>query len=167
MAAVVVEGMSQVTAGRRFGLDRSSVGRFVRAWQAGASLEPRASSGRPRRLRLPEHVAALRESLASDPDLELVERGQRLLESEGLSLSASTLWRELRALGWTRKKDFRRLRAGSARARALALAANVAGAARRRAGLRGRERLESSVGSPLWLCAQGAALARAGAAQPG
>ena len=30
-AAVIVEGMSQVAASRRFGLDRSSVGRFVRA----------------------------------------------------------------------------------------------------------------------------------------
>lgn len=104
VAAVVVESLSQVAVARRFGLDRSSVGRFVRAWQAGESLEPRASSGRPKRLRLPEHVAALRESLESDPDLELAERGERLQQSEGLCLSVSTLWRELRALGWTRKK---------------------------------------------------------------
>ena len=61
VAAVAAEGMSQVAAARRFGLDRSSVGRFVRAWQAGQALEPRQSSGRPKRLRLAEHALALQE----------------------------------------------------------------------------------------------------------
>ena len=43
----VVFAVSQVAAGRRFGLDRSSVGRFVRAWQTGQALQSRRSSGRP------------------------------------------------------------------------------------------------------------------------
>ena len=105
VAAVVVEGLSQVVAARRLGMDRSSVGRFVRAWQAGEeSLEPRPSGGRPKKLRLPEHQEALRESLASEPDLELAERAQFLAQSEGVHLSVPTLWRALRALGFTRKK---------------------------------------------------------------
>ncbi len=33
VAAVVTENLSQGAAARRFGLDRSSVGRYVRAWQ--------------------------------------------------------------------------------------------------------------------------------------
>ncbi len=104
VAAVIIEGMSQVAAGRRYGLDRSSVGRFVRAWRAGQVLEPTHGSGRPKKLRLAEHRAALREHLQAEPDLDLAARVEHLQKSEGLSLSVSTLWRELRALGFTRKK---------------------------------------------------------------
>ena len=104
VAAVVVEGMRQVAAARRFDLDRSSVGRFVRAWQAGQTLEARQSSGRPRLLRLPEHVEALREHLQAEPDLGLRERCEHLARSEDVRVSEPTLWRALRALGFTRKK---------------------------------------------------------------
>lgn len=104
VAAVVVEGMSQGAAARRFGLDRSSVGRFVRTWQAGHAMEPRRRRGRPRLLRLPEHVEALREHLQSEPDMGLGERCAHLARSEGVRVSEPTLWRAMRALGWTRKK---------------------------------------------------------------
>lgn len=105
VAAVVAEGLSQVAAARRLGLSRASVGCYVRAWQAGEeSLEAGKSTGRPRKLRLAEHQQALRESLESEPDLELAERREFLLASEGLGLGVSTLWRALRALGFTRKK---------------------------------------------------------------
>lgn len=105
VAAVVVEGFSQVEAARRLGLSRASVGCYVRAWQAGAaSLEPRASTGRPKKLRLAEHAEALRESLEAEPDLELAERGESLEKNEGIALSVTTLWRAMRQLGYTRKK---------------------------------------------------------------
>ena len=105
VAAVVGEGLSQVAAAKRLGLSRASVGCYVRAWQAGQeSLAARVSTGRPRKLRLPEHAEALRESLAGDPDMELAERCEFLQESEGISLSVPTLWRAMRALGFTRKK---------------------------------------------------------------
>jgi len=104
VAAVVVEGLSQVQAAKRLGLSRASVGVYVRAWQAGESLAPQQGGGRPRKLRLAEHAAALRESLESDPDLELAERAEFLAQSEGVVLSVPTLWRALRALNFTRKK---------------------------------------------------------------
>ena len=51
---------------KRLGLSRASVGCYVRAWQTGAeSLAAGQSMGHPRKLRLPEHLAALRESLAN------------------------------------------------------------------------------------------------------
>ena len=62
------------------------------------------STGRPRKLRLPEHVEALREHLEAEPDLELAERCAHLAKSEGLALSVTTLWRAMRALDFTRKK---------------------------------------------------------------
>ena len=102
--AVVEKGLARAQAAELFGVSVPSVGRFVRAHQAGQSLTPRVSTGRPRRLRLPEHQQALREHLQSEPDLELAERAEHLQKSEGLALSVSTLWRELRALDFTRKK---------------------------------------------------------------
>ena len=102
--AVVEKGLARAQAAELFGVSVPSVGRFVRAHQAGQSLTPRASTGRPRKLRLAEHVEALRAHLASEPDAELAERGEYLARTEGLVLSASTLWRELHALDFTRKK---------------------------------------------------------------
>ena len=102
--AVVEKGIARAQAAELFGVSVPSVGRFVRAHQAGGSLTPRVSTGRPRKLRLAEHVEALREHLQSEPDLELAERCEHLHRAEGLALSASTLWRAMRALDFTRKK---------------------------------------------------------------
>ena len=104
VGAVVAEGWSRAQAARVYGISVVSVGRLVRAWQAGESLAPRQGGGRPRKLRLREHAAALRESLESEPDLELAARAEFLAQSEGVSLSVPTLWRAMRALGFTRKK---------------------------------------------------------------
>jgi transposase len=104
VGAVVAEGWSRAQAARVYGVSVVSVGRLVRAWQAGESLAPRQGGGRPRKLRLAEHAQALRESVASDPDLELAERAEFLAQSEGIHLSVPTLWRAMRALNLTRKK---------------------------------------------------------------
>ena len=104
VAAVVSEGWSRVRAGEVYGISAVSVGRYVSAYLAGESLVPRQGGGRRCRLRLPEHVEALRESLEAEPDLELAERCEHLARAEGVVLSVPTLWRALRALGWTRKK---------------------------------------------------------------
>ena len=102
--AVVEKGKARGEVAEIFGVSVPSVGRYVRAHQAGESLVPRVSTGRPRKLRLAEHVAALREHLQAEPDMELAERGEHLQESEGIFLSVPTLWRASRALGFTRKK---------------------------------------------------------------
>ena len=104
VAAVVSEGWSRVRAGQVYGISAVSVGRYVSAYQAGENLAPRQGGGRPRKLRLPEHIEALREHLEAEPDLELSERCEQLRKHEGLYLSVPTLWRAVRALGWTRKK---------------------------------------------------------------
>ena len=104
VAAVVAEGWTQTRAAEVYGLSEASVSRFVAAYQAGEGLAACWSGGRPKKLRLPEHVAALREHLEAQPDLELAERCEHLAQEAGICLSVATLWRELRALGWTRKK---------------------------------------------------------------
>lgn len=104
VAAVVSEGWSQVRAGQVYGISAVSVGRYVAVYRAGESLTPHQGGGRPRKLRLAEHREALREHLAAEPDLDLAARCEHLAQTEGVHLSVSTLWRELRALDFTRKK---------------------------------------------------------------
>ena len=83
VAAVVAEGWSQTRAAQVYGLSEASVSRFVRAYQVGERLEARQGGGRPKKLRLPEHVQALREHLEAEPDLELVERCEPLARTGG------------------------------------------------------------------------------------
>lgn len=104
VAVVVEKGWQQAQAAKVFGVSEASVSRYVKRPRAGQSLRSGKSSGRARLVRLPEHVEALREHLESEPDMELAERSEFLAASEGIFLSVSTLWRELHALGWTRKK---------------------------------------------------------------
>ena len=104
VAAVVSEGWSRARAAEGYGISAVSMGRYVSAFQAGKSLAPRQGGGRPRKLRLPEHVAAWREHLEAQPDVELAGRCEHLARTEGVVVSVPTLWRALHALGWTRKK---------------------------------------------------------------
>ena len=104
VAAVLAEGWSQARAARVYGVSEPSVSRFVAAYEAGASLAPRQGGGGPRKLRLAEHVAALREHLESEPDLDLAARCEHLARTEGVRVSVATLWRAMRRLDFTRKK---------------------------------------------------------------
>ena len=106
VGAVVARGWTWARAAETYGVSLASVGRFVGAYRAGeTSLAARPNGGgRPKKLRLAEHVEALREHLAAEPDLGLAERCEHLAKSEGIHVSEPTLWRAVRALGWTRKK---------------------------------------------------------------
>ena len=104
VGAVLAEGWSQAQAARVYGVSEPSVSRFVAAYQAGGDLVGRPGGGGPKRLRLAEHQAALREHLGAEPDLDLAARCEHLARTEGVHVSVSTLWRELRALDFTRKK---------------------------------------------------------------
>ena len=106
VGAVVARGWTWARAAETYGVSLASVGRFVGAFHAGqASLAARPNGGgRPKKLRLPEHVAALREHLQAAPDMELAGRCEQLANLEGIHVSVPTRWRAVRALGWTRKK---------------------------------------------------------------
>ena len=104
VAAVVEKGWKQARAAEVFGVSEASVSRWLGRYRSGQSLRAGVSSGRPKKLRLPEHVAALREHLEEDPDMELAERCEHLAASEGVCLSVTTLWRAMRAQSFTRKK---------------------------------------------------------------
>lgn len=103
--AVTEKGWSQACAAEVFGVSEASVSRYLARHRAGESLAALpASGGRQKCLRLPEHIEALREHVEAEPDLDLAARCEHLQENEGIYLSVPTLWRELHALGFTRKK---------------------------------------------------------------
>ena len=105
VAAVEEKGWTQAKAAEVFAVSEASVSRYRARARAGEDLAALPASGGPEKiLRLDEHQEALRESLESAPDLELEERREFLRQSEGITLSVSTLWRELHAQGFTRKK---------------------------------------------------------------
>ena len=104
VGAVVAEGWNQARAARVYGVSEPSVSRFVAAYQAGGNLRARQGGGGPGKLRLGEHLEALREHLEAAPDLALAQRCEHLARTEGVHVSVPTLWRALRALGFTRKK---------------------------------------------------------------
>lgn len=104
VVAVVEKGWTWEQAAEAFAVSLASVGRFVSAHKAGASLAARRGGGRPRLLRQGEHVEALRAHLEAEPDAPLAQRCEHLQKSEGVTLSVSSLWRAMRRLGWTRKK---------------------------------------------------------------
>ena len=106
VGVVVAQDWTWAKAAQTFGVSLASVGRFVGAYQAGEetlAAKP-GRGGRAPVLRLPEHQQALREHLEAEPDLSVGARCAHLAASEGIVVSEPTLWRAIRALGWTLKK---------------------------------------------------------------
>ena len=99
----VESGRPQREVARLFGIGTTAIKRYVRLRQAGESLTPRTSPGRPRLLG-PEHEAALRARLRDAPEATLAEHCAWWEQTRGVRLSVATLSRAIRRLGWTRKK---------------------------------------------------------------
>ena len=82
----------------------ASVRRFVKQQREQGHLRAALPPGRPRQLSA-AHEAALLEQLSAQPDASLAELGRRLATATGQRVSVMTVWRTVRRLGWTRKKD--------------------------------------------------------------
>lgn len=99
----VDRGRSQREVARLFGIGTTAIKRYLRLRQAGESLTPRTSPGRPRRI-APEHEATLRARLEAAPEATLAEHCAWWEQTQGVRLSVATLSRAIQRLGWTRKK---------------------------------------------------------------
>ena len=96
-------GMSKSAASRLFGVSLSSVKRYARIANRGASLAPRKGGGRPPKAdRITERLleADIRECPAAT---SISERCRFLLSATGKSLSLSTVKRLLKRMGFSRK----------------------------------------------------------------
>ena len=100
--AVQEEGISKSATARLFGVSLSSVKRYVRISDWGASLTPRKGGGRP-----PKVDQSTSRLLVADvqerPTATASERRRFLEHVTGKALSSSTVGRLLKRLGFSRK----------------------------------------------------------------
>jgi len=102
IVSAVREGMSKSATARLFGVSLSSVKRYARISERGASLTPRKGGGRP-----PKADQSTRRLLEADvqerPTATISERRRFLEHATGKALSYSTVGRLLKRLGFSRK----------------------------------------------------------------
>lgn len=98
----VQDGMSKSGAARLFGVSLSSVKRYARIANRGASLTPRKGGGRP-----PKTDQSTRKLLEEDiherPGATIADRCCFLESMTGKSLSVSTIKRLLKRMGFSQK----------------------------------------------------------------
>ena len=95
-------GSSKSAAARLFGVSLSSVKRYSRIAQRGVPLAPRKGGGRPPKI---DQTAEklLKEDVKERPAATVCERRRFLEHTTGKTLSASTMKRLLKRLGFSRK----------------------------------------------------------------
>jgi transposase len=103
LVRAVADGLPMREAARRFDVAVTTVKRAVVQQRETGSLERKPSPGRPRAIRR-DQEAALRARLEAAPDAILQEHCAWWAEQYGQLLSAATMWRAMRRLGWTHKK---------------------------------------------------------------
>ena len=97
-------GSTKSEAARTFGVSRSSVKRYAKRADEGRTLAPKKRPGLKPKL---DEAARklLEEDLEERPAATLRQRREFLRAAAGVSVSESTVSRELGRLGWSRKKD--------------------------------------------------------------
>ena len=98
----VEDGMSKFAAARLFGVSLCSVKRYARMAQRGGSLAPRKGGGRPPKTDQTTHKL-LEGDVQERPAATVAERCRFLERTTGKILSASTVKRLLKRLGFSRK----------------------------------------------------------------
>jgi transposase len=98
------DGMSKSQAARLFGVSLSSVKRYARIAQRGASLAPRKGGRRPPKTDESAHKL-LEEDVQERPAATVSERRRFLEHTTGKSLSDSTVKRLLKRLGFSQKTE--------------------------------------------------------------
>ena len=100
---------TQDEVAERFGVGVASVVRWVALKRATGSLEPRPKAGRPPTLS--DEERELFAKLCNEQvDATQAELAEALAAAGGPVVSTSTISRELKRLGWTRKKNAPRVR---------------------------------------------------------
>ena len=96
-------GTTKSEAARAFGVSRSSVKRYAKLNEEGRPLAPKKRPGLKPKL---DEAARrlLEEDLEGRPAATLRQRREFLRAAAGVSVSGSTVSRERRRLGWSRKK---------------------------------------------------------------
>ena len=102
--AVEAGGTSKSAAARLFGVSLSSVKRYLRLAEQEVSLAPRKGGGRPPKIDQSAQKL-LEEDVKERPAATVSERRRFLEHTTGKALSASTVKRLLKRLGFSRKNE--------------------------------------------------------------
>ena len=100
----VASGQPLTTTARRFAVSVKTVQRLVRQQHETGTLAPRPIPGLPRRIGPAEDVQ-IQERLEAVPDATVLENCAWWAEISGQQVSEPTMWRAMRRLGWTHKKN--------------------------------------------------------------
>lgn len=102
IVTAIERGMPKAQAVRLFDVSLSSVKRYSRTASKGGSLEPRKSSGRPRKV--DEKARVLLEKDVEERPAATIPQRRRFLERiTGTTLSDSTVRRLMKRLGFSQK----------------------------------------------------------------
>lgn len=104
IVVAVGRGMSKSEAARLFDVSLSSVKRYVRMASNGEPLAPKKRPGRAPKVD-EKTKRLLNEDMTERSAATITERVRFLEVITGKRLSYSTVWRLLKRLGWSRKKD--------------------------------------------------------------
>jgi transposase len=102
--AAVDRGMNKAQAARIFGVDDETIRRYVIQRRETGTLDPRPHPGRSPLIR-PEQREVLWAQLVEHPEATLIQHCTLWEARTGLRIAVPTMSREIRRLGWTRKKD--------------------------------------------------------------
>jgi transposase len=103
IVAAVEGGMPKTQAARLFGVSLSSVKRYCRLAAHEEPLAPRKGGGRPPKANAAAVAELLEEDVGRRPYAAAWERAEFLRGASGVALSASTVRRLLRKLGFSQK----------------------------------------------------------------
>ena len=96
-------GMPRADAVRIFQVSLGSIKRWARMRRTTGDLTPQRPSGRVRTI-TPDQESHLRGHVAAAPDASLAAHAAQWNADYGTTLSAWTIGRALRRMGWSRKK---------------------------------------------------------------
>jgi transposase len=96
-------GMSKSAASRLFAVSLSSVKRYARIAERGASLAPRKGGGRPPKVDQTIERLLEADNIRERPAATISERCRFLWSATGKNLSLSTVKRLLKRMGFSRK----------------------------------------------------------------
>jgi transposase len=102
IVAAIERGMPKAQAARLFDVSLSSVKRYSRTARGGGSLEPRKSTGRPRKVNESAQIL-LKEDVKERPAATIGRRRRFLEHVTGTQLSDSTVRRLMKRLGFSQK----------------------------------------------------------------
>ena len=96
---------SQRQLARRFSVSLGTVRNYLKLYRQTGQLAPKSRGGGRTPKITTEHLPLLRALLEERPDATLEELGEALRAQTGIKAGTTSVWRAIKKLRWTRKKN--------------------------------------------------------------